>query len=309
MKKKILFYGNCQAAGLAKILSFHEDFLDKYEIIPKGRNLPGHIQVNESIAHHKLRNIKNQWAYQEKWKIVEEKLKQTDILIHHALSGEREVCMDYVYQNFPNIKKFIKIPTHYFTGYLHGGKIPPQYSFIKDAVEHCKYNPKKTVKFLKNDYMPKWGEWMEHMIEKNYDSMLKRAGAPDCLEKERFIYIESADYVKDNCRLKCMNYMLLHPTHFVFDHWLKQICKHLRIKPFIFKKPMAACVAGPGGSIWPGHFKFFKSEFFDDSFIDSVKDVKWKWGRTCLNIQFEKKIEKTCMIMNSKNRTRKRNRS
>ena len=33
-KKKVLFYGNCQASGLAKILSLHESFLDKYEIEP-----------------------------------------------------------------------------------------------------------------------------------------------------------------------------------------------------------------------------------------------------------------------------------
>lgn len=298
MKKKVLFYGNCQAAGLAKILSLHESFLDKYEIIEKGE-LPGHLsKTHQSIAHHKIKVLKNSLLYQKKWKIVEEKLKQTDILIHHALSGEREVCTDYVYQNFPNIEKFIKVPSHYFTGYLIGGKVPSKYSFIQDVIRHCKYDPQKTVKFLQNDYMPKWGEWVQEIVERNYNSMIERTVKPGCLEKERFIHIESADYVKNNFRSKCMNYNTVHPTHFVFDHWLKQICDHLKVEHFVFKSPMAGCFAGPCNTIWPGHFKFFKSDLFDDSLIDGIMDIKWQWNNTVPQSRFEKRMEEACARLN-----------
>jgi len=296
-KKKVLFYGNCQASGLAKILSLHESFLDKYEIIQKGK-LPGHLsKTHQSIAHHKIK-IFGKPLYQEKWKIVEEKLKQTDILIHHGLSGEREVCMNYVYQNFPNIEKFIKVPSHYFTGYLYGGGLGKKRGFIQDAIIHCKYDPQKTVKLLQNDYMPKWGEWVQEVVKINYDSMMERTVKPDYLEKERFLHLESADYVKNNFRSKFMNYNTVHPTHFVFDHWLKQICDHLKVERFVFEKPMAGCIAGPCETIWPGHFKFFKSDIFDDSLIDGIMSIKWKWSNTLPQKRFEKRIKEWCEGLN-----------
>lgn len=318
MKKKVLFYGNCQLAVLSRMLQLQNPkFNEEYEVLKASDYKLADTWIEEvgTVAPFMYGiNTKYGVATSETISALEQITEDADIIIfqrlHEAERANRveELTTDYIYAKHGASKKMICIPSFWFSGYLTTIEtnplvIPAIFKWLIDK----ELNNKQIFDWLKNESHPN----ISLLIEKNAQDSIKelhRREIKDSSTYKNFVSVlDILPQYKEHLLCYCYN----HPSQYYFKKMYSEIIK--LIDPGLFYDLPNKNILLPGVSYFPPplDFYWFNKNFpnitncnpnayttrLDKKFVDcQVNLVK---GLDTESSMFKNKIQSQLNILNT----------
>lgn len=254
MKKKILFYGNCQAGVLGQWL--YENHSSEYNVADcEECGLQGYGNTTKNFAVWSPENSPNQKEFK---KCILSKIKECDIFVFHNLQKKAEI-EDLRTQNLCSTvaanKLKICLPNARFSAYpICRESVEP---FIKYIFKTVTKDPKKIFQYLVNENDP----FFEKIIEENFQACtnenIKRYES-DLLSYENVI--DMNNFISNNWKKHLLFGTLVHPIGLYWIELLKKIAQILEI-PFDKEKTKNIRYPNIDGIHDPRVFSFFNKAF------------------------------------------------
>lgn len=269
MKKKILFYGNCQLAMLSNVLQTNtQKFNEKYEVLKAlDYDLP-YIWIPEigTVANWKI-NLGTGKDIDKIIKNTEKITEDADIIIFQKIEKKTnrpdELTTEYIYEKQSANKQMICLPSLYFSGYL------------TDAFGHVDHELVMPYIFLwlMGKGLTNEGifDWLKNESHSNISLLIKQNSEDSIQEIKNREAVQKIEYknfvsildilLKYKKKLLCYNHS--HPTAYYF----KQI--YLKLFSIIDSGAIEEIsdehikLAGPGFYPYPIDFFWFKENFPD----------------------------------------------
>jgi hypothetical protein len=277
MKKKILFYGNCQTGAISQYFAKNERLKELFEIIEYDESCaPMHIwredKTNFAVWTRENRPIQN-----EIYKSVHEKLKQADIFLFSSteMSSIEELRTEYICENvskgfnvcLPNIRLFL-----YCTDSI---SLKPYIEYAKTKIKDPN-SVQEIASFIKNSDDPE----LTRILERDY---------PICTDFERYRnenalraredlekyenYICMEEFIKKNYKTKILSFQHNHLHTNYFIELLKRTLEVLGVSDIeIDEKELKVPGAGQG-MVNAKNFKFFNDYFPELDMKDLDREI------------------------------------
>jgi hypothetical protein len=267
MKKKILFYGNCQLAVISQYFLKNPALNELFEVIKCDESCaPMDIwrgdQSNFAAWTKENRIIQNQI-----YKIIHEKLRQADIFIFQSTT--HKACIEELNTKYlcENISKGQNICVPNMRLFLYCNDISTLTPYLEYAQLNVKNpnNPKELAEFLRYSNDSKFRNILEReypistIYQKGRNENSQRA-KEDLINYKNNISMEK--FIKDNYKKNLLAIRHNHMNIIYFIELLKRIFALLDIENVEIKKQEIKYPGvNPADSIDPFQFKFFINYF------------------------------------------------
>lgn len=245
MKKKILFYGNCQL--LIGLYSYFDNIKEEYNIY-KWQSY-SYIREQQKINYNLLKEI-DIFIYQPINLTYKE--YSTDELIKYLNKNCLKIGIPFIYIDsfFPLIKKSIHG--------IDGGNILNDYKIINEEI----------IKNLKKkyDYKQIIELYNQNKINFNYEKRFNE-NIQRMKEKEKNTHVKIVDFILSNYKNNKIMYMHHHPSKLIFDEIAMQVFEILKIDNDINKNNWNGLLSD---EFYPYHISSIK--YFNFNF-DADKDA------------------------------------
>ena len=230
MKKKIMFYGNCQLGVLSRMLEIHTpQFNENYEILKAADYDLATIWIEEVgvvAPFMYVPTTEHGSATEKTIKSLERIIDDADIIIfqkfNEADDRRTELTTDYIYDKYHSTKQMICIPSFWFSGYLsesHKNNLQMPYLFIWLLEKGL--NNEQILDWLKNENDPKIGVLIDYNVNSCLEE-LKQREVSECSKYKCFISILD---IVDNYKENIICYNMSHPSEYYFKAlYQKLIC-------------------------------------------------------------------------------------
>lgn len=257
--KTIMFYGNCQLAGIGYLFSQLRDFSKHYRII-RGidYNLPSQSGEGFNIAHFQLNNHPHFPDLALNEKNLKLALDATDILVFQSLNPSYGTfSTDCILENYTG--SLVCIPSFWFGAY----SFSPVYPFIDLLMWMVKNNMNKSqIKgFLLNEDHQIFYELISYYYKLSLDGIKCRAKN----DSKKFDYINIEKWIESTWESELLCYNPHHPTWHYFKYMTMSIINTMNMEELYFDlKSIDHINKFPdsnGYYVYPGMFHFFKKRF------------------------------------------------
>lgn len=252
MKKKILFYGNCQTGVLGEWL--HNNYSDRFEVVDCVEcGLVG-FWSSKNFAIWSLENAPNQKDF---YKCVKDKIEECDIFIFTHIEDRaiEELQTKNLCSTVASNKLKICMPNLRFSAYpICKGSLQP---FIKYVYQNVSKNEREIFDYLLNENDPKFEEIVNQQYEMCMNENIIR------FEKDLSIYknaINVNDIISNNWRKNLLFGTTAHPIGVYWEHVIEKMVQMLDI-PFEIEKIKDVRYPNRDGIHDPRVFSFFNSIF------------------------------------------------
>lgn len=228
MKKKVLFYGNCQLAVIANIFNRSSNFLSKYEVL-----YASEFGI-ESIWKYDIVFAPFQYFGEKKYTdfvvdSISKAFSMADVIIFQRFNSAHdrpdEITTDYFYDKYSNQKQFICIPSFWFGGYfMNPRELDAQFTDIISYLIYKKnLNNKQILRWFRNGYCPEIEKLKNINVKDSIENMIAKEREDSKIYKN---YISIIDIIKEyDRRLIC--YTHSHPSRYVFNKLIDRISHYL----------------------------------------------------------------------------------
>ena len=280
MKKKILFYGNCQSAILSNMLQTNtQKFNEKYEVLKAlDYDLP-YIWIPEvgTVANWKI----NLGTVKDTRKIIKNTEKITedaDIIIFQKIEKKinrpDELTTEYIYEKQSANKQMICLPTLHFSGYLTDQVGRPDHELVIPYIflwlmEKGLTN-KQIFYWLKNESHPNISLLIGQNSEDSIEKIKKRENV-EKIEYKNFISILDI-LLKYKKELLCHNHS--RPTAYYFKQIYLKLFNIIDVGAIEEISDEHIKLAGPGFYPYPIDFCWFKESFPDINELNTNNYIK-----------------------------------
>lgn len=268
MKKKIVFYGNCQLSVLSNTLCDQSpQFNESYEILrASDYNLRSIWKEPKSVVapFMYLPNKQNEGFSENVLNSINKIMDDADIIVCQDFKEDircrpTEVTSAYIHDKYYKEKQVVCLPVLWFSGYLtepyHDSDAMMPYIYIW-LIENG-YDNQKILNWLKNEYDPKIANLIEYAASNSIDKNKQKQKEESAKFKNYINTIDVLEEYKDNLIVTRMN----HPTAYYYGKLYQRFIQfldsgfdtELNIDKIIF----------PGGGEMPNlfDFNFFKKIF------------------------------------------------
>jgi len=268
MKKKIMFYGNCQLGVLSRMLEIHTpQFNENYEILKAADYDLATIWIEEVgvvAPFMYVPTTEHGIATEKTIKSLERIIDDSDIIViqkfNEATDRRIELTTDYIYDKYHSTKQIICIPSFWFSGYLsenHKNDLQIPYIFIWLLEKGL--NNTQILDWLKNENDPKIGALIDYNVNSCLEE-LKRREADECSKYKCFISIlDIVNTYKEN--IICYN--VSHPSEYYFKMLYKKLICVLDETLFCNIDENNIILPGPDWEIFPLDLCWFRENFKD----------------------------------------------
>lgn len=257
MKKKILFYGNCQVGVIARF--FRLNLSDMFEVqLCTDCGLTPFWNENGLYAVWSKENRETQEEYK---RCVQTKIKESDIFIFQDHSGRSvidELKTKYLYDEFASGLKICVPDTRFFAYLVDAISLVPYVSYIKTK----ETNSDKIIKYLQESDDSKLSTILlnEYPFNKKYE--MYRNENTQRFEKELSLYnnvIGMGDYMEKEFQNKLLSVSHNHMNECYFIELINRLYSILGIS--ITEYPIENLKFPGFDSIDPRQFNFFIKMF------------------------------------------------
>ena len=250
MKKKIVFYGNCQFGGLSFAFENHPLLTPHFEVLKASDyNLP--YQQYSAIANYQLTNENH--TQRDFERIFED----ADILVFQSL-GPAPHRPDHVL-TANVVPKFegecVGIPSFWYSGYFH---FPYEFPMLDIFywLHNQGYDDSQALNHLQHESLP----FAQQLHKYYHDESLQ--GVRQRTSIDPFEMIDIENWIDDNHSKKLITYNHSHPSIHFFEYAIGQIL--LKLQYDIGDVTLSNATlqhSGPDGFFIPTAFKWFKDLF------------------------------------------------
>jgi hypothetical protein len=266
MKKKIMFYGNCQLGVLSRMLETHTpQFNEQYEILKAADYDLATIWIKEVgvvAPFMYVSTTEHGCATDNTIKCLEKIIDDADIIIfqNFNMSADRHIQLttDYIYDKYHDTKQMICIPSFWFSGYLsenHKNNLQIPYIFIWLLEKGL--NNAQILDWLKNENDPKIANLIDYNVNNCLEELKKRE-ADECSKYKCFISIlDIVNQYKEN--IICYN--TSHPSEYYFKTLYEKLIYLLDETLFCDINEEHIELPGPDFSPFPLDLCWFRENF------------------------------------------------
>lgn len=263
MKKKILFYGNCQIGAISQYFLENRHLKEIFEIILCDESCAPMNVWRGDTSNFATWTRENKPIQKDIFPVVHEKLKQADIFIFQAVEKGHipELSTKYLCDNIskgkqiciPNTRMFI-----YCTDYV---SLKPYLNYAQTKVKNSQ-DAAELAKFIKNSEDPE----LYNILEQDYPISTKFVGyrnentqraAEDAKTYPNFIHM--GDFIRENYKTKLLALQHNHMNTYYYVAVLEKLFDVLGLSGLEINTEN---LLAPGHvQVNPKEFKFFQNYF------------------------------------------------
>lgn len=252
MKKKILFYGNCQTGVLGEL--FHNNYSDKFEVVDCRECGLVEFWSSKNFAIWSLENAQNQKDF---YKCVKDKIGECDIFVFTHIEDRaiEELQTKNLCSTVALNKLKICMPNLRFSAYpICRATFRP---FIKYVYQNVSKNEKEIFDYLLNENDPKF----EEIVNQQYKECMSENIARFKTDLNKYgNAINVNDFISNNWKKHLLFGTVAHPIGVYWEYLLEEMVKMLDI-PFKIEKTKDVKYPNKDGIHDPRVFSFFNSIF------------------------------------------------
>lgn len=258
MKKKILFYGNCQLAVLARF--FRKNLSDKFEVARTDSILEQFWGEEGLFAVWSLENKDRQHDFKD---FVHTKIKDSDIFIfqdHGPGSTIDELQTKFLHDEVSTGLKICLPNTRLHIHLSDKASLEPYIQYVKTK----ETNVSKIIKYLQESDDPKLTEILKQDFPFNKTYQRYRNENQSRHEqdiKNYDVVIDMNNYIEEKYKSKILAYTHNHPTEEYFMELIRRLYKYLDVNEADYPIPFDIDCPRNNEKINPKQFAFFNNTF------------------------------------------------
>jgi hypothetical protein len=266
MKKKIMFYGNCQLGVLSKMLEINTPrFNEQYEILKAADYDLATIWNKESGVVSPFMYVSTTeygFATDNTIKSLERIIDEADIIVfqNFNMSADRriELTTDYIYDKYHTNKQMICIPSFWFSGYLsENNKNNLQMPYIFLWLLEKGLNNAQILDWLKNENDPK----IANLIDYNVNNCLEELKQREVDERSKYKCFISIDDILNQYKENIICYNMSHPNEYYFKMLYEKLINVLDKNLYYNINEDDMDLPGPDFSPFPLDLCWFRENF------------------------------------------------